>query len=191
MFTGKTSVNWNSAANWSPEALPVEGDNLVIADFTTNNSVTLNDGPHLIGTLQIGAAGTRANPTSAQFIINGNTTAAGAYGLIITNGVVANGNFNVNGTAGFQTKVPVTIQGDQTWSIGGGLGSSTADYGLMLTVGASGVQRPLVLNGKLIKTGAGQLAFVGLNVGNGDLVVNQGALKFSPHLKQKSSSFAW
>jgi hypothetical protein len=99
--------------------------------------------------------------------------------LTITGGVVANGNFNVNGTAGFQTKLPVTVQGDQIWSIGGNAGSSTADYGLMLTVGANGNQRPLVLNGILTKTGPGQLGFVGQNVGNGDIVVNQGSLKFN------------
>ena len=179
VYTGKASANWNNTTNWIGETLPGIGDDLVIADATTNNSITLNDGSHTIGTLQFGGAGLRANPPSAQFIINGNTSAATSFGLTITNGVVANGNFQSSGTAGFQTKVPITMQGDQTWSIGGNAGGGNADFGLMLTVGTAGVQRPLVLNGKLTKVGSGQLCFVGQNVGNGDIVVNQGSLKYN------------
>jgi autotransporter-associated beta strand protein len=179
VFTAKANANWNNITNWLSETLPLEGDDLVIADVTTNQSLTMNDGPHTIGVLQFGATGTRANPGSPQFIINGNVTTAAAYPLTITNGVVANGNFQTSGTAGFQTKLPITVQGDQTWSIGGNPGSSTADFGLMLTVGANTVLRPLVLNGVLTKTGPGQLGFVGQNVGNGDIVVNQGSLKFN------------
>jgi autotransporter-associated beta strand protein len=178
VFTGKANVNWNNTTNWLAGAIPAPGDDLVIADLTTNH-LTLNDGPHTIGVLQFGATGTRANPGSPQFIINGNVTAAGAYPLTITNGVIANGNFNSSGTAGFQTKVPITVEGDQVWSVGGALGTSIADFGLMLTVGANGVQRPVVLNGKLTKVGPGQLCFVGQNVGNGDIIVNQGSLKFN------------
>ncbi len=178
-YIGKANANWNNITNWLGGTLPAAGDDLVIADLTTNNSITLNDSSHTVGILQFGVTGNRANPGSAQFVINGNTTASSSFGLTITNGVVANGNFNVSGTAGFQTKVPITVQGDQTWSIGGALGSSTADFGLQLTVGANGTQRPLVLNGKLTKIGPGQLGLVGQNVGNGDIIVNQGSLKFN------------
>ena len=174
-----TGINWNAATNWLSSAVPSAGDDLVITDTSSVTNLTMNDSAHMIGLLQFGATGTRANPGSAQFIINGNVTTTAAYVLTVTNGLVANGNFQVSGVAGFQTKLPITVQGDQTWSVGGNPGSSTADYGVMLTVGATGTQRPLVLNGKLTKTGAGQLCFVGQNVGNGDIVVNQGSLKFN------------
>ena len=177
-FVGFTSVNWNVAGNWLSGSVPAVGDDLVIADLTTNN-LTMNDSAHTVGMLQFGAAGLRANPGSPQFILNGNVTGAGAYALTITNGLVANGNFNVGGTAGFQTKVPIIMQGDQTWSVGGAPGNSVTDEGVMLTVGAGGAQRPLVLNGTLTKVGAGQLGFVGQLVTNGSIVVNQGALKFN------------
>ncbi len=179
IYTGVSSVNWNDVTNWQAGVLPADGDDVTIADSTAHNSVTLNDGPHTIGTLQMGTTGTRANSAQAVFTINGNTTAAGAYPLTLTNGVVANGNFSVSGTAGLQIKTPVIIQGDQTWSIGGNVGSSTADYGVQLTVGANGTQRPLTLNGTLIKTGPGQLNWVGQNVGDGNVVINQGSLKFN------------
>lgn len=178
-WNGTTSPNWTNAPSWLSGSLPLAGDDLIISDVTANNALTLNDGPHTVGVLQFGTTGTRANPANPQFIINGNVTTTAAYPLTITNGVVVNGSFQTSGTAGFQTKLPITVQGDQTWSIGGNAGSSTADFGLMLTVGANGVLRPLVLNGKLTKTGPGQLGFVGQNVGNGDIVVNQGSLKFN------------
>ena len=178
-FTGTSSANWNVAGNWLSGALPSIGDELIIPDTTVNNSLTLNDAAHTIGLLQMGTTGGRANPALAVFTINGNTTGSGAYALTMTNGLVATGNFNVSGTAGLQLKLPVIIQGDQTWNIGGNVGSSTADYGVQLTVGANGTQRPLTLNGTLTKTGAGQLNWVGQNVGNGNIVINQGSLKFN------------
>jgi autotransporter-associated beta strand protein len=175
-----TNSSWATNANWVGGTVPASGDDIIVADATLTNNITMNDGSHTIGLLQFGTAGTRANPAQGQFIINDNVTgSSGAYILTITNGVVANGNFQVGGTAGFQTKLPITVQGDQTWSVGGNPGDPVTDYGLMLTVGANGAQRSLVLNGTLTKIGPGQLCFVGQNVGNGNIVVNQGSLKMN------------
>ena len=178
-WNGTVSPNWTNAPSWLSGTLPLAGDDLIIADTTANNSLTLNDGAHTIGTLQFGTTGTRANPANPQFIINANVTGTNALPLTSTNGMVANGNFQTSGTAGFQTKVPIIVQGDQTWSIGGNPGSSTTDWGMMLTLGANNNLRPLTLNGILTKTGPGQLCLIGQNVGNGDIVVNQGSLKFN------------
>ena len=173
-WNGTASVNWNNAANWSP-GIPASGDDMVIADTTANTSLTINDASHTIGTLTYGTTGTRAS----AFTINDNVTgSSGAFVLTISNGVVANGNFQTAGGS-FSIKTPITVQGDQTWSIGGNQGDPVNDYGLLLTVGAAGTQRPLVLNGTLTKTGSGQLCFIGQNVGNGNIVVNQGALKIN------------
>jgi fibronectin-binding autotransporter adhesin len=173
-WNATASVSWTNAASWSP-GVPASGDDVVIADTTANASLTINDASHTIGTLTYGTTGTRVS----AFTINDNVTgSAGAFVLTISNGVVANGNFQTAGGS-FQIKAPVIVQGDQTWSIGGNQGDPVNEYGLLLSVGVAGTQRPLTLNGKLTKTGTGQLCFIGQNVGNGDIVVNQGALKIN------------
>ena len=174
-WNGTISPNWTNVASWLSGALPATGDDLIIADTTVNNALTLNDGPHTIGVLQFGTAGTRATPA---FSINGNITGAGAYALTVTNGIVANGALATSG-GNLIPKLPIIVQGDQTWSVGGSVPATGNDYGLVLTVGANGTQRPLTLNGKLTKTGTGELCFIGQNVGDGDIVVNQGWLKLN------------
>lgn len=174
IYIGKGTA-WSGATNWISGTVPAEGDNIVIADATTNASVTVNDATHTIGGLQFGNTGTR----STLFTINGNTTAAGAYPLVITNGVSVNHGATAPSGGNLSIKLPVTVQGDQTWSVTGSVPATGNDYGVVMTVGANGTQRPLTLNGKLIKSGTGELSLIGQNVGNGDIVVNQGWLKLN------------
>ncbi len=173
-WNGTASVSWTNAASWSP-GVPAAGDDVIIADTTVNNSITVNDAAHTIGTLTFGTTGTR----TAVFTLNGNVTGAAAYALTLTNGVVANGALATGG-GNLISKLPMIVQGDQTWSVGGSVPATTSDYGLVLAPGANGTQRPLTLNGNLTKTGSGELSLIGENVsGSGNIVVNQGWLKFN------------
>ena len=172
-WNGTASVSWTNAASWSP-GVPATGDDVIIADSTVNNSLTLNDASHTIGLLQFGTTGTR----NAAFTINGSATTTASTTLTITNGVSSNYGAGIGG-GNLIIKCPVIVQNDQTWTLTGTVPATTSDYGLVLTVGANGTQRPLTLNGTLTKTGNGELVFIGQNVGNGNIVVNQGWLKFN------------
>jgi hypothetical protein len=52
-WNGTSSVNWNLAGNWNP-GIPNLGDDVIIADTTVNNSLTLNDASHTNGFIQFG-----------------------------------------------------------------------------------------------------------------------------------------
>jgi len=172
-WNGTVSVNWTNAASWSP-GIPNSGDDVIIADTTlSGNALTLNDANHTIGSLQFGTTGTR----NAVFTINGSNTTATTTSLILTNGIISN--YGAGIANGLSIKCPVTVGNDQTWTIAGTVPLTTADYGILLTLGATGVQRPLVLNGTLTKAGNGELVFIGLNVGNGNIIVNGGWLKLN------------
>jgi fibronectin-binding autotransporter adhesin len=172
-WNGTSSVNWNLAGNWNP-GIPNPGDDVIIADTTVNNSVTLNDASHTVGLIQFGTTGAR----SALLTINGSATTTASTTLTVTNGVSSNYGAGVGG-GNLIIKCPVIVQNDQTWTLTGTVPATTSDYGLVLTVGANGTQRPLTLNGTLTKTGNGELVFIGQNVGNGNIVVNQGWLKLN------------
>jgi autotransporter-associated beta strand protein len=172
-YTGLGTDNlWTNANNWSPSQ-PATGEDLIIADTTTQNSLSLNDGAHTIGLLQYGAGGTRGTP--AFTITSGGVAASG---LTINGGVTANGAF-VTSTATFLINAPVTVQGDQTWSVGGVRGDPSNDAGVSITTFANGTAVPLTLNGKITKTGTGQLLFVGRSIGDGSIDVNTGTLKLN------------
>jgi autotransporter-associated beta strand protein len=165
-WLGTNSVFWTNAVNWSP-GLPASGDDVVIANITSNN-LTLTD-PRTIGNLQFGTTGTR----TAGFQIRDNVA---SQPLTFTNGFTANGAL---ATTEFFF-VPIVIANDQTWSIGGAAGSATADAGIRIRERATGVQTPVTLNGTLTKSGPGQLSFVGNNIsGSGNIVVNQGSVKLN------------
>jgi fibronectin-binding autotransporter adhesin len=172
-WNGTSSVNWNLAGNWNP-GIPNAGDDIIIADTTVNNSLTLNDASHTNGLIQFGTTGTR----NAVFTINGSTTANTSTTLTITNGVSSNYGTGLSG-GNLIIKCPVIVQNDETWTVTGTVPATSNDYGLVLTLGATGVQRPLTLNGTLAKAGNGELVFIGQNVGNGNIVVNQGWLKIN------------
>ena len=169
---GGTDGNWNNAANWNPAA-PASGENVIIADTTTQSTLTLNDGPHTIGLLQFGDSGTRGS-NSATFNILASTA---ANGLTINGGVTANGAITA---PILLIKTPLTIQGDQSWSVAGGLGSPVTDQGVSIANAVNGTALTLdISGGKITKTGAGQLLIIGRTVGNGSIDINQGAVKLN------------
>lgn len=163
-FTGAGSNgNWNTTDNWSP--VPSDGDDIIIADTTGQNNLVMNSG-HSVGNLMLGDTGTRIN----AFTISSDGN------LILSNGLVAAGNFS---TIGLTFIVPVTIGAAQTWTVGGIVGNANTSAGVQVNNAVSGTQRTFTLNGTLTKDGTGQLGFTGLNIGNGNIQVNSGSLKLN------------
>lgn len=162
-FTGGgATTNWNDAGNWNP-GIPTDPDDIVISDTTTQNTLTLNDAAHSINSLTFGDSGTR----TTAFTVNGSN------GLTVNSGFT---NSQTTTTGIFLTvATPVTIQGDQTWTVGGSPGSTDTDAGVDFSAGSNS----FTLNGKLIKDGPGQMVFIGRNIGNGDIDVNAGSLKLN------------
>jgi len=158
-------TNWNTPENWSP-AIPAAGEEVTINDETALNTLTLNDAPHAIGLLSFGATGGRVNPFTIN-TANGNTL---TFNAGLTNTQVAT-------TGIFLTlALPVVVQGDQTWTIGGAnAGTVTTDAGVNL----SATSNSFTLNGRLTKEGPGQLLFIGRNIGNGNIDINAGAVKLN------------
>jgi autotransporter-associated beta strand protein len=166
---GSILYQWTNSSNWSP-GMPGVGDDAIIADTTgsTNGMVITNVNP-IIGSFTFGTTGTR----TANFFIQPSTNV-----MTITNGFVANGNFATGSQLEF-FHMPITISGDQTWSVGGAAGNSTTDAGIRLRELRGGVANALTLNGTLTKAGSGQLSFVGQTVGSGNIIVNAGSLKLN------------
>ncbi len=159
---------WTNPPNWFPVGVPNVGDDIVIADATGNN-LNLADG-RTIGALTFGTTGTRAS----AFTIGSNAPNAS---LTINNGLVANG--NIGGVLNF-LRLPTVIGADQTWSIGGTPGTVTTDSGIGVTTLGTPNQVQFALNANLTKTNTGQLTFIGANItGNGNLIINQGPVKFN------------
>ncbi len=162
-FTGSGGdSNWSTSGNWT--TAPGGGDDIVIDDVTGQSSLVL-DGTHSIGSLSFGNSDTR----TTAFTISGTT-------LTINGGLNADGNFTA---LGLTVNAPVATSTAQTWSVGGDVGSPTLDRGVKLVNPVSGTPIAFTLGGKLTKTGAGQLGFSGLTIGNGDIQVSGGSLKIS------------
>jgi len=166
-WNGGTSRDWAVPANWSP-GIPAEGDNLFIA-ATTTNGITL-DTSHTIGSFDFG---TRTSGFSIRTVTNT---------LTIASGLTASGSFT---GVGPQFYGNLTLPYDQTWVIGGEIGSHTTDRGVFIreVTDAGGTRTgvaSLVLNGDLNKSGSGQLVIAAVTVsGAGDFIVDQGALKLN------------
>ena len=173
-YTGAgTDSNWSNSANWTP-TLPANGEDVFIADTTTQNALTLNDGAHTIGALNFGTSGARGS-NSANFTITSGTAAA--------NLLTINGGLNANGPLtgpNFLINTQVAVQGDQTWSVAGAVGSPATDQGVSIANATNTVAVNFdISGGKITKTGVGQLLIIGRNVGNGSIDINQGAVKLN------------
>jgi len=167
-WLGTNNAAWTNNVNWNPATVPNSGDDIIIAD-TTGNNLNLAD-TRTIGTLTFGATGTRAS----AFTIGSNVFGAS---LTMTNGLVANG--NIGAVLNF-LRLPTIIGADQTWSIGGTPGVVTSDFGIGVTTLGTPNQVQFALNANLTKTNTGQLTFIGANItGNGNLIINQGPVKFN------------
>ena len=168
-WNGTTNANWSNAANWNP-GIPAEGGAIIISD-TTANGLTLDDGSHAVGSITVGTTGTRIS----GFSLNSTT----AHTLTIGGDVIANGNFT--GGIGMRIRGNTVISADQTWLVGGQLGTHAADRGIAINeVAGSNTQGSLLLNADLSKSGTGQLTLGAVNVtGDGDIIANEGALKLN------------
>lgn len=168
-WTATTNANWSTATNWNP-GIPANGDNIIIADTTPGNALTLDDASHSVGSITIGNTGTR----TAAF--NFQTNAANT--LTIAGGLTANGNF----TAGIGTRLRgnYLISAVQNWQIGGEAGSHALDRGVAFNEISAGNLGSVTLNANLNKSGTGQLTFGATAVsGAGDLNINEGSLKLN------------
>lgn len=174
-WNGVSNGNWSTAANWSPAALPAVGDNVTIANTTTNGLTLDGTTSRSIGRLTFGTTGTR----TSNFTLNtlSNT-------LTLSGGVVANGAFGT--TTAMTMRGNYLIAADQTWAVGGSNAHAT-DQGVFVrevTTGAAN-RGSLTLNGNLTKTGAGQLSFAAIDVtGAGNLIIESGDLKLNAGASQ-------
>ncbi len=162
-----SGTNWSTDANWNPSA-PAEGGNIIIADTTPGNLLTLDDGSRTIGSLTFPDSRT----TTPTFNIR-----TGTNTLTLNGGLIANGNF----TAGNVLNIGgnIAIAANQDWTVAGEIGSVTLDRGAVISNGGSGIGT-LALDGNLTKKGNGQLSLVATTVsGAGNFIVDQGALKLN------------
>jgi fibronectin-binding autotransporter adhesin len=165
------NTNWNDPANWTP-GVPAEGEDVIIADVTAQNTLTLNDGPHAVGLFQFGDTGTRAlSAMTPVFAV----AAPAANALTINGGLTALSGVATSTGVSLNLSAPVVIQGDQTWSIGGSAGTPTSDQGVAFPSSANAI----TFNGKITKTGTGQLLFIGRTFGDGSIDVAAGSVKLN------------
>jgi len=171
-WNGTTSTAWNVATNWSP-GIPAEGANIIIADTTPGNNLTL-DTSHAVGSITFGTTGTRTTAFTLQ------TTAANT--LTMSGGFT--GNFGTSASVIPTFRGNFVISQNQTISITGGAGSATADAGMFIRsideATSTTSRGSLAMNGNITKEGTGQLVLLGLDItGAGNFIVNNGALKFN------------
>lgn len=170
-WVGTISNDWATAANWVP-GIPAAGDNVAIADATTNN-LALN-AAHSIGSLSFGSAGLR----NTNFAIN--TQAANS--LTLNSGLIANGALN---STALTLNGHYIVAQNQTWSISGT--ATGADQGVFLREAAAGVagRGSLKLDANLTKSGSGQLVVAAVDIsGPGNIIVNEGLLKYNAGASQ-------
>lgn len=174
LWNGNTgNTNWSANTNWSGNVLPASGDNLVINDSTLAN-LYLDDGSHTNAMLVFGTNATR---TTAFTIVGTTNLPYATNALVITKGLVASNAASISLTV----SSPVTIQGDQTWTVncaaGANQGTLSAAKGVLIKVPATAGTNKLTLNGTLTKSGLGMLKISqGMVVGDGNIVVQQGTL---------------
>lgn len=173
-WNGGTNANWSTAANWS--AVPASGDNITIANTTTNGLTLDGSTSRTIGALTFGATGTRIT----NFTLNTQATNT----LTLNGGITATGAFPTN--AALTMRGHYIVAAPQTWSVGGSAAHNT-DQGIFVrevTTGATN-RGSLTLNANLTKDGTGQLVMAAIDLtGSGNLIVNDGSLKLNAGASQ-------
>ncbi len=172
-WNGNLNADWANAGNWTP-GIPVSGENITIADATTNGLTA--DNSKNIGSLTFGTNGTRIT----GFTLNSQI----ANSITINGGIIANG--VIPTTAALTMRGNFTVANGQTWTVNGSAAHAT-DQGIFVrevTTGATN-RGSLVLGGNLTKDGTGQLLFAAIDVtGTGNLVIDSGGLKFNAGASQ-------
>ena len=206
-WTGATSTDWNTAGNWSGNAVPT-GENAIVnntsgntATISANISVTPTDIivrngsriDHLAGTAGTGGGSwmwvengvyNLANTASAGGISGfaqgtGSLSATGNL-LVGAWGDNRNGTINVNTTGTFAVSGELFL-GDSTGSQGAlNLESGTMTVNNKITVGNNrGTGTVTMSGGSLTKTGGDQ-TFVGRDNGTGTLTQSGGTIALNP-----------
>jgi autotransporter-associated beta strand protein len=174
VFTSSASSNWSAPTNWSP-APPAALGNLTIADSTPLNSLLLDDGSHVIGSLTFGNTGLRTAAFTVDATLPGSS-------FTISGGLTAAGDLPGSATT-LTLRGGITVNGDQTWNVGGIVSGADKDNGIAITGPVSGaVAGVLTVNGTLTKTGPGLLTLTGVTLGNGSLAISSGALRLHASL---------
>lgn len=152
-WTGASSTDWGTAANWSPAQVPTATDNVTIPDVA-NDPVVSNAQQAASVTLGSGATLTTANggtlTVNGSFTNNGGTTLGAGTGTVLFNGIS-----------------PQTISGSTTF-----FNNLTAGSAGVVAAGPVQVQRVLTLNGNL--TSNGNLTLLSNATGTAH-VINNGA----------------
>jgi fibronectin-binding autotransporter adhesin len=177
-WSGNTSNNWGTATNWSPAATPPAQADIIIADTTGSANLLVLDASREIGNFQFGTTGTR----NTAFTVRSTS----AHSLSFTGGLNATG--PLNGVR-LSFHGHHNIPNDQTWNVGGEIGSHSADRGVFIREiveanGSSPAQPAgvgsLVMDGSLTKAGSGQLVIAAVAIsGDGNFEVQEGALKLN------------
>ncbi|CAN1485147.1 Fibronectin type III [Flavobacteriaceae bacterium] len=149
-WVGGTSTAWNTAANWSPAAVPIATKNVIIPSGTTF-SPTIN------------AVATCGNIT----INSGATVTSGAFALTVNGDFINNGTFT--GTSGSQVfSNTSTISGSGTTAFGPitipsgvNLNMSSTCSATSLTYSSVTVNSSLTLTGTNTLTVSGAITFTG------------------------------
>ncbi len=171
-----SNTNWSTSTSWTPNGVPADGANVIIADSTANG-ISLDGGvSRSIGSLTFGATGTR----TGNFTVN--TQASNT--LTIKGGVIASGNFQP--TTNLTMRGNYVVPTDQTWAVGGS-SADDKDQGVFIREVAAGAENRgrLTLDANLTKIGTGQFQFAAMDLlGAGNLIVNDGDLKLNAGASQ-------
>ena len=145
-WTGLNSANWNDVGNWNP-GLPSAGDSLIF-DTSAQTSPFNNITDGVFG-------GINFTPTSAQYILGGNS-------------IVLDGALVVNSNTVLQTlSLPIVLSNAVTFNTVSNVDTTVGDLEITTTVSGPGA---------LVKTGGGTLNLTGTNSFSGGTTINQGLL---------------
>lgn len=101
-WTGATDANWSTSTNWSPNAVPANGDSLTFPAGAAN----LTNTDDLVG----------LTVNSLNF-----SGASGGYNLGGTNTLTLTAGINASNTAGTNTvSLPLALSGNQSFAVAGG-----------------------------------------------------------------------
>jgi hypothetical protein len=171
-WTTPTTGDWNTAALWSPSAVPGAGDSALISATGTNYLVTIGSGE------SFGITDVTMNSNNASFSVNGTLTATGAVaisngtlaiaGLLAASGgsltltaasvansgtIKANNEAVVLGGAWTNTNGTIALSGASSLTLGGAF--STADIGTITGVTGTTLTGSINNTGTVLNVGTG------------------------------------
>jgi fibronectin-binding autotransporter adhesin len=166
-FVGANNAAWSSASIWSPSGVPASSDNLLF-DQARN---TFLDVDATVNFIRFTSTGT--------YIAGATTSQNSTNTLTINNGFEHTNNAN---TSVMRIKT-IVLGTAQDWTLSGSMGLlSNAASGF--TLSTQSTPGPLALNtltigtSTLTKRGTGQLSIGNTLIGDGDIVIEEGSIRF-------------